>query len=103
MQVSLFDPPVSGRVRRVDRLTSVEAARRQRVSMRAAIVDAFRAHGPMTDDTLAGRLAVEGFHGPSVKTARSALMRKGWIVDTGRVERTRRGSLQTVWALRVTA
>lgn len=99
MNLSLFDVPPHPRVRKTDPVTSVEAARRQSGGTRVAILEAFRRFGPMTDEQLADRLAVDGLYGPTVKSARSRLQREGLVVATSRVERSRRGANQIVWAL----
>lgn len=96
---TLFDTAPAGRARRTDPSTSVRAAAHRSGSARTAILEAFRQHGPMTDEQLADRLAPAGFHGPTVKTARSALKDAGFIVATTRTEPSRRGHPQIVWAL----
>lgn len=87
------------RARRTDPETSKAAAARQGSSARSAILEAFRVHGPMTDDELVAQLAPQGHYGPTLRTARSALKAAGLVVDTGRTKPSPRGHQQVVWRL----
>lgn len=93
---SLFPTAPAGRVRHTDPETSVAAARRAG-GARTAILEAFRDHGPMTDDQLCDRLPT--MYGPTVKTARSRLTGEGFLVSTGRTAPSRRRCEQIVWVL----
>jgi hypothetical protein len=59
------------------------------------ILSAFDAHGPLTDDELCQALQAEWW--PTVKSARSRLVKRGLLVATGDVRPSVRGCDQQVW------
>lgn len=108
-QLALFDgqpsrnryvEPSGPRARRHDPDTSVAAAAAVGVTaagLQLEILEAFVAHGALTDDELAGYLPHR--HAPTVKTARSRLSGLGELVDTGWRRPSLRGRAQIVWCL----
>ena len=82
-QATLFDPAPAGALRHEDPVTSLAAARKQRGGTEAAIRDEFARYdlGNLTDDELCDRL--NGYHPPTVKSARSRLSKAGWLEDAG--------------------
>lgn len=59
------------------------------------ILAAFDVHGALTDDELVEMLP--DFYGPTIRTARSRLTKKGLIVPTGATRLSGRGRDMTVW------
>lgn len=98
-QPSLFDVSLSGRVRRTDPQTSLDAARTVSGRTVTLIHGAFLA-GPtsgMTDSELCAVLPL--LYGPTVISARSRLSGRGVLVDSGMRRPSNRGRLQIVWIL----
>ena len=65
------------------------------------ILDAYRAHGPLTDEELCQRLAVETRKPVSVsgiRTRRSELVDAGQVHDTGTTKATATGRAAIVWS-----
>lgn len=93
-QLELLNEP---KARRRDRATSHAAAGQVRPGpTETAILTVLRMAGPLTDDELCHRLP--GLYGPTVKTARSRLAKRGLLVPEG----TRLSSRQremTVWRI----
>jgi len=94
------------RARRTDPATSHEAATTVTSSTvtrtQGLILEALRAHGPLTDELLCMRLADaqgEPVSVSGVRTRRSELVASGRIVDTGRRQPTRTGRSAIVWGL----
>jgi hypothetical protein len=98
VQPTLFDLPHT-RHRRTDPETSRTAAATQQNSpLEGDILEVFRLHRPyagLTDDQLC-RLMPERY-GPTVKTARSRLTKRGLLVDSGRRAPSGRGREMIVW------
>lgn len=102
-QLALFVEP---RARRTDPDTSRAAAQAQTGGVEAVILSTFayaahlwgRERGGLTDDDLAGILAKD-FYGPTVKTARSRLSKRGLLIDSGARRKSARGRDQIVWRL----
>lgn len=99
---SLFDaPPVGGRVRVTDPVTSVAAARAQWGGVPALVLDVLRAHGEFGATTGEIQAALSTEHGPTVASAVARLhgagmleSRNDWTRPTGR-----NGRDQLVWWL----
>ena len=100
MQPTLFDQSPLARHRHTDPATSVEAAAvQQPQALEVEILEVFHVDGGrgLTDDELVSVLRPR--YGPTVKTARSRLTKRGTLVDTGQRRLSNRGRLMTVWAL----
>lgn len=100
MQPTLFDQSPLARHRHTDPATSVEAAAGQQPqALEVEILEVFHVDGGrgLTDDELVSVLRPR--YGPTVKTARSRLAKRGTLVDTGQRRLSNRGRLMTVWAL----
>lgn len=103
-QQSLFDAPAHTRARVSDPQTSLDAARSITPGRtERLILDLFHREphawfmGGMTDDEIAYRLPT--CHPPTVKSARSRLAARGFLVDTGVRRPSARGRDQIVWRL----
>lgn len=99
-QVSLFETVPHPRARATDTVTALSAARSVTPGRtEALILDAYRQvprHG-LTDDELV--VALAPLYGPTVRTARSRLLRAGQLRDSGRRRPSARGRDQIVWTL----
>lgn len=110
---ALFDAPaqmstppgeprrLAAAVRRSDPDTSHEAAASitgfAASALEREILDAFRTHGPMTDEQLTLGPMIHRY-GPTVISSRSRLARAGKLRDTGTPGTTSRGRRATRWA-----
>lgn len=94
-QATLFDQGLS---RASDPETSRQAASVISTGVEHAVYECFSLHGPMHDDLLVQRL--DGIYGPTAKSARSRLVKRGLLVATDERGLSGRGRLQVVWALR---
>jgi hypothetical protein len=91
-QLDLFNEP---KARIADPPTSRAAAAQVDPSpTETAILEVFRVHGACTDDELCHRLP--GLYGPTVKTARSRLSKRGLLVPAGSRLSCRQREM-TVW------
>jgi len=98
--LSLFDTVPHPRARATDTVTALEAARSVTPGRtETLILDAYRQclRFGLTDDELAACLAP--VYPPTVKTARSRLLRAGLLRDSGRRRPSARGRDQIVWTL----
>lgn len=66
--------------------------------MRSVILDTFASFGPMSDDALVGMMPGH-YLGASIKTARSALTKEGFLVATGETRMSNAGSPMNVWRI----
>lgn len=99
MQPTLFDQSPMPRHRATDPETSKQAAAGQCPgALEAEILEVFHVDGGrgLTDDELVSVLRPR--YGPTVKTARSRLAKRGVLVDTGQRRLSNRGRLMAVWA-----
>lgn len=94
IQPALFAPPETGRSRRRDPRTSVEAGSRQRGGAELAIVTVLNQVSDATRDEIAARLPE--WHAPTLSTALSRLLKAGTVRRTGDARRSRRGQMQEV-------
>lgn len=96
-ELRLFDPPPAGAARHHDRLTSLNAALAQKGGTEGEILRIFSEIdlGGLTDDELCDRMP--GWNPPTVKTARSRLLRQGWLEDSTVRRPSATGSEMTVW------
>lgn len=101
-QPSLFGQPVA---RTGDPSTSWDAARSVDLSRRTRtqreILGILGAHGPLTDEEIAGYAAARGsLTSPSgLRTRRAELVDRGAVVDTGQRRLTQAGRRTIVWGL----
>ena len=96
-QLQLFSEPA---VRRTDPSTSRDAAAAvtpEAARQECRIMERFAMFGPMNDDELCARSPQ--WHPPTIKTARSRLSKRGFLVDTGERRPSNRGRDQIVWKL----
>jgi len=96
-QLLLFAEPAA---RRTDPDTSrdaAEAVEPEAARQECRIMERFAMFGPMNDDELVARSPQ--WHGPTVKTARSRLSKRGFLVDSGERRPSVRGRDQIVWRL----
>lgn len=93
----LWDLPPHPRARRRDPQTSLDAARSVTAGrVETLILDVHRAcRDGLTDDELVASLP--GLYGPTVRSARSRLSRRGSLVDSGVRRLSGRGRAQIVW------
>ena len=98
--LTLFDESPHPRYRHSDPDTSRAAAAAQHPSaLEIEILQVFHADGGrgLTDDELVAVLRHR--YGPTVKTARSRLAKRGVLIDTGERRRSNRGRDMAVWKL----
>ena len=96
-QLELFN---EAKVRHSDGATSRDAARavqQHAGALENLILETFCLEDGLTDDDLAARLFHR--HGPTVKTCRSRLSKRGLLVDSGQIRKNSRGRNQIVWRL----
>ena len=96
-QLTLLDMP---RARATDPATSHAAASSQLPhvgSQENRVLERFAIYGPMCDDELVARSPQ--WHGPTIKTCRSRLTKRGLLVDTGERRPSVRGKDQIVWRI----
>lgn len=96
-QLELFNEP---KARRRDPATSRAAAMSVLPmvgSQENRVLERFAIHGPMTDDELVMRSPQ--WHGPTIKTCRSRLSKRGLLIDSGQRRPSLRGKDQIVWRL----
>lgn len=95
-QLSLFAEPEA---RATDPPTShaaAEAVSHEAGRQETRIMERFAMFGPMTDETLCMRSPQ--WYGPTIRTARSRLSKRGFLVPDG-VEKNSRGRDMTIWKL----
>lgn len=93
-QLELMNQP---KARATDPVTSKAAAGQVRQGpTETAILTVLRMAGPLTDDELCHRLP--GLYGPTVKTARSRLAKRGLLVPAG-TRLSMRQREMTVWQI----
>ena len=96
-QLVLLDLP---RARATDPPTSHAAASAQLPhvgSQENRVLERFAIYGAMTDDELVARSPQ--WHGPTIKTCRSRLAKRGLLVPTGETRLSQRGQKQRVWRI----
>lgn len=90
---------MTGAVRLFDPDTSYQAARIIGSGVENAVYRAFcEAAGGMTDDDLCS--TCPEFYGPTLKSARSRLAKRGLLEDSGERRKSNRGQQMIVWVLR---
>jgi hypothetical protein len=99
VQPTLFDQSPLARHRHSDPNTSMQAAASQQPgALEVEILEAFAkcpSWDGLTDDELVHALSDR--YGPTVKTARSRLAKRGFLVANGDRRRSSRGAWMAVW------
>lgn len=96
-QLSLFAEPEA---RATDPATShaaAEAVSHEASRQETRIMERFAMFGPMCDDELCARSPQ--WYPPTLKSARSRLSKRGFLVPTGETRKSIRGQDQQVWRL----
>jgi hypothetical protein len=85
----------AGAVRATDPQTSRDAARAVTKGVEHSVLQVFNAETRLTDDELVERMP--NLHGPTCKSARSRLSKRGVLVDSGERRPSVRGQPMIVW------
>jgi hypothetical protein len=88
---------MTGQARLFDPATSYQAARVIGEGVEHAVYRAHCANDGMTDDELVK--GCPGFYGPTLKSARSRLAKRGLLADSGQRRKSDRGCDSIVWVL----
>lgn len=99
-RVRATDPSyaIHARARRSDPETSHNAAAAIGLGVERAVYQCFRHYGPMHDDLLVERLNAT-IYGPTARSARSRLSKRGLLADSGDRAKSDRGRDSIIWRL----